>query len=360
MALERSEYRVNEKGFRLKLDRKVLMTFLSIMVLCVLLFAFKLVTNVECHLITIKTTTNSNLKHLKDQYFSGEIVQMTAVSKGAKQFEWDFGDGTPFAKTQSTTHAYIKPGNYVVQVKINDHCIEFKEILVINSAQTTNAMMDALKSDMPYIMGPEVVTAGEPATFQDASQGSSVWEWSILNTPSIPMQTGVNATFTFPVAGTKIIYLKTNGDESRVVQKTITIVPKQSNDMPQNAGAALPPPSAMPMPMPSRPIEREEEEPMVEEKKKEEKPVTLQLPDMEFKNMIEGLTNGKVTPEAINAYLCNGTATKVHKNGDWDTWGNFAREISGKKRVDIKAVKVYRDENGCVTTLEIDYKKRLF
>lgn len=361
MALDRKEYRVNEKGFTLKLDRKVILTFFMVMIASLLLFAFKLATNVECHLINIKTSTNSAMKHLKDQYFSGEVIQMSASSKGAKGYEWDFGDGTPKANSQATSHAYIKPGNYVVQVKINDKCVEFKEILIVNSAQTTNAMMDAMKSDMPFIMGPEVVTAGEAITFQDASAGSSVWEWSILNTPDIAMQTGVNATFTFPVPGTKIIYLKTNGDANRIAQKTITVIAKQQ------AGAAMPEaqmpsPAPMPMPMPQRQMPKEEEEEeatVVEEKKKEEKPVVAVLPDMEFKNMIEGLTNGKVTVEAINAYLCNGTATKVHKNGDWDTWGNFARDIAGKKRVDIKSVIVHRDENNCVVTLDIEYKKRL-
>ncbi len=358
MALDKNEYRVNEKGFNLKLDRKVILTFLIVMIGCVALFAFKLVTNVECHLITIKTATHSSLKHFKDQYFSGEVIQMTATSRGAKRYEWDFGDGTPKGKTQSTSHAYIKPGNYVVQVKINDKCVEFKELLVVNSVQTTNAMMDAMKDDKPFIMGPEVVTVGEPVTFQDASQGSSVWEWSILNSPNIPMQSGVAATFIFPVPGTKIIYVKTNGDANRVAQKTITILAKQM-PVAGTQSPAMSMPSPTPMPIPSHNLPKEEEEPVVE-KKKEDKPIVAALPDMEFKNLIEGLTNGKVTPEAINAYLCNGTATKVHKNGEWDTWGSFARDIAGKKRIDIKSVKVYRDENNCVTTLEIEYKKRLF
>ena len=252
----------------------------------------------------------------------------------------------------------------MVQIKINDKCIEFLELQIVNSPQTANAMMDAMKGDKPYIMGPEVVTAGEPCNFQDMSQGSSVWDWTILNSPNIPAQTGATATFVFPVPGTKIINLVTNGDQTRVAQKTITVIAKQMNNNPAAGMSAAPPPMmAPPMPLPSKKNAKEEAEEVDETPKEEikvvEKPSTPVLPDMEFKNMIEGLTNGKNNPESINAYLCNGSNTKVHRNGEWDTWGNFAREISGKKRIDIKSVKVYRDENNCVTTLEIEYKKRL-
>ncbi|MBP6623723.1 MAG: PKD domain-containing protein [Chitinophagaceae bacterium] len=364
MATDKNEYRVNENGFTMKLDRNVLFTFLSVLIISIILLAFKFATNVECHLITIKTSTTSSLKHFKDQFFTGEVIQFTAVSKKAKTFEWDYGDGTLSSKSQTTTHAFLKPGNYIIQVKINEKCVEFKEIIVINSPQTTNEMMDALKSDKPFIMGPEVVTAGEVVSFQDASQGSNVWEWTVLNTPDIPAQTGATVNFTFPAPGTKIIQVVTNGDPNRSAQKTITILAKQNN-MNSGAGAVAQMPMPTPMPMPSpktkmiEPQEETEEIVPIETKKEEKAPVRV-LPDMEFKNMIESVTNGKIMPEAVNAYLCNGINTKVHKNGDWDTWGNFAREISGKKRVDIKSVKVYRDENNCVTTLEIEYKKRLF
>lgn len=362
MATDKNEYRVNQNGFTLKLDRKVLLTFGITLLMSVVLLGFKIATNVECHLVTIKATTTSPLKHFKDQFFTGEVIQFTATSRKAKTFEWDYGDGALVSKTQTTTHSFLKPGNYIVQVKVNDKCIEFKEIMIVNSPQTSSEMMDAMKSDKPFIMGPEVVTAGEPVTFQDASTGSNVWEWTVLNTPTIPAQTGANASFTFPAPGTKIIQVVTNGDPTRTAQKTITILARQVQT---DAGAGMPAPMPMPSPavMPSRRMpepEAEADEPTPVVEKKEEKPLVRVLPDMEFKNLIEGLTNGKTTPEAVNAYLCNGINTKVHKNGEWDTWGNFAREISGKKRVDIKSVKVYRDENNCVTTLEIEYKKRLF
>ncbi|MBL7772578.1 MAG: PKD domain-containing protein [Chitinophagaceae bacterium] len=358
-----NEYRVDERGFTMQLDKKVIFTFLAVIAFCVVVTLIKLLTAVDCHLITIKTSTsNTSFRHAKDQYYTGEVIQFIAASKGATSFEWDFGDGSPKAISQTTTHAYLKPGNYSIEVKVNKECIEFVELLIVNSPQTANAMADAMKSDKPYIMGPEVAIAGEPCNFQDLSQGSTIWDWSILNTPDIPAQTSATATFVFPVPGTKIINLVTNGDPNRSAQKTITIIPKQANNA--NAGAQAPPPMMIPPPMlPSKKqaVEEEQAEEIVEqpEKKKEEKPLVPVLPDMEFKNMIENMTNGKTTPEAINAFLCNGTNTKVHRNGEWDTWGNFAREISGKKRVDIKSVKVYRDENNCVTTLEIEYKKRL-
>ena len=59
---DKNEYRVNEDGFTLKLDKKVLFTFAGVMAVSLLLLAFKWANNQDCHLITIKTSTSSTLK----------------------------------------------------------------------------------------------------------------------------------------------------------------------------------------------------------------------------------------------------------------------------------------------------------
>ncbi len=51
---------------------------------------------------------------------TGQAVSFTSTSTGAATHSWDFGDGTPAVTGAQASHTWNKPGNYTVQLTVND------------------------------------------------------------------------------------------------------------------------------------------------------------------------------------------------------------------------------------------------
>jgi len=51
----------------------------------------------------------------------GASVKFTSCSINAKNYEWDFGDGTVSSKGDpSIEHTYVKAGTYIVKLKVKN------------------------------------------------------------------------------------------------------------------------------------------------------------------------------------------------------------------------------------------------
>ena len=52
-----------------------------------------------------------------------KVVEFYDNTPNAKNWEWDFGDGSAPDYRQRTLHQYKKAGNYIIRLKINGHCV---------------------------------------------------------------------------------------------------------------------------------------------------------------------------------------------------------------------------------------------
>jgi PKD repeat protein len=329
------------------MDRRVLFTLIIISLLSLGLLSYKIASNVHC--VPFKIMVRGYSAGTTNSFYLGQTLHFKTNFKGKGKIEWDFGDKKQ-AVGDSVSHTYDREGGFIVTATISGKCIETQKIFIVQLEQqkSTNAV-----SMTNPISGPELVYAGEPANFSCALAANS-YEWTVLNAPEFPVQNQVNATYTFPIAGTRIIELKLDGDNNKVFRKNIQVLPQATSNEPAKTTsdmAELPP-----LPPPS--INKEDNK---EDNATPAKPKIMVIANEEFKAMLDNATEGKTDLQTLSQYLCNGAQTKALLNGtEWETVGSFMAKIYNKKRYDIKSVEAVRDENNCVTVLKIKYKKRLF
>lgn len=330
---------------RAGMDIRIWFLMAAITIVATGLLSFKMATHITCTPFSIAPKGYTAGKD--NSFYVNQTVTFSTNYTGKEEIIWDFGDhGT--AKGASVSHAFRHEGQYAVSATVNGKCVETYKIFIVELQQQQS---NSVSIENP-ISGPELVYAGDPASFNSALAADR-YEWAVLNSPEFPVQTEVTANFIFPVAGTKIIELKLDGDMNKVYRKNVQVLPKiktepTENQLPTNELPPLPPPNV-------------NNEPKEEEPTKPATPKVLIVPNEEFKAILEDITSGKKDLQSINQYLCNTDKTKALINGtDWETVGSFVQKIYGKKKFDIKSVEAVRDENNCVTILKIKYKKRLF
>lgn len=328
------------------LDRRIWITLLIVGLLSMGLFAYKIADNVKCTPFDIDVKGYSAGK--KNSFYLGQTIEFKTTYTGKETIVWDFGDkGT--AKGIAVKHSYQHEGNFIVSATVNGKCVETLNLTIIQLEQQKSASTVSMENP---ISGPELVYAGDPATFTCAL-AANTYEWMILNAPEFPVQANVNATFTFPIEGTRIIELKLDHDPNKVFRKNIQVLPQVKTA----ASTAAPSVAELP-PLPPPVVKEEKPDP--EKDAAPAKPKVLIIPNEEFKSLLEAATEGKTDLQTISQYLCNGAQTKALLNGtDWETVGSFMAKVYNKKKFDIKEVEAVRDENNCVTILKIKYKKRL-
>lgn len=330
----------------LHLDRRVAFTLLAIGILSVGLLGYKIAEDVQC--VPFKIITRGYSAGQSNSFYLGQTLHFKTDFNGKADISWDFGDKIQ-AAGDSATHAYTHEGSFIVTATISGKCVETYKVIIIQLEQQKSA--NSVSMENP-ISGPELVYAGDPASFNCALAADS-YEWTILNASEFPAQTNASATYNFPIAGTRIIELKLDGDANKIFRKNVQVLPQVKVE----SAKPLPNPADLP-PLPPPSLDKNDN------KDKEEqptKPKVLIIPDEEFKSLLENATEGKADLQTISQYLCNGAQTKALLNGtDWETVGGFLAKVYNKKKYDIKSVETVRDENKCVTILKIKYKKRLF
>ncbi|HMT34256.1 MAG TPA: PKD domain-containing protein [Chitinophagaceae bacterium] len=359
MANDRNEFRVTQKSFVVKMDRKIIFTFIVISILSILLLALKLATYQERHIINMSIkSSETNQENTQHQFLTDESILFTANTLKGKDYVWDFGDGTPKMKTQSTSHFYHKPGIYQVKVLVNGRCDEYLEITILSASLKDDELKNAIKNNKPYIDGPTTVQANQPVSFSDPTSSVS-WEWTVLGANVAP-QTGQTATFTFPVPGEKIITLKTNGDINRTAQKTILVTPNTADQIDNSTFQnAAPPPQMMPRQLPAQAPPPSFNNPMQEPAPRmpepepvAEKPIIKFYTDNDFKDILEDIAFGDAKTDELIPKLCLGKETKLYINGSLISWGSFFDQIKGKEITKLEVVRNFKNKN-CVQAFKI-------
>lgn len=127
-------------------------------------------------------------------------IGTTANGIGINTWTWDFGDLSPTASGQNTSHSYLAPGTYNINLNIValDGCVgDTTKPITVNALAAVAVVSDSL-----------VVCGNDPVTFEVLNPDpGSTYDWFTTLTGGVPVFTG--PTYTVPsVTGTIEFYVQ--------------------------------------------------------------------------------------------------------------------------------------------------------
>jgi hypothetical protein len=351
------------------IDFKVWTSLLVLVVLSVMLLAYKVATNIPCPAFTINA--KGKLSHpeaggTQTFYINEQVVFFTSGTDKTSNIVWDFDDGTEKKAGTTTSHVYTTEGYYLVKAMLNGKCLQSFNVRITQSNTTLNISAPAVSP----IISADVISTGDEALFNTSAIGAN-YEWSVEELPAMPVQNANPAKFIFSKPGTFTVVLKV--DNTKIYKKIVQVTDAGAT---LDQAGALPPVSPMDVPpIPQEPLPLEDKKPLDEAKPDKEAPAPEpaapaaksydQLPEPAIRMMVQGVIDGKKNFEDFNNILCNGAGTKVMANNESTTFAALCNELKEKKGVlilkkkrKIESFKVIRDEtNGnCVKIIYIQYK----
>lgn len=333
-------------------DYRILLLFLLLIVVGLIVFYLRSRNALDCG--------ESKMIIKSENYAVGEVVEFLNEAENAKEWEWDFGDGSPKDYRKSTLHKYTQPGIYKVVLKLNKSCVKEQMIEITDQGQIID------RTKLPYIVGPNRVEVGEPVTFRYNyfTDQTMSWQWSFGESGQIDA-TDEYPTYIFQFPGKKVITLVINSEFDYKAYKTLYVVPKtpyegeedtirayvyqrsvESFDKPEGS----PPKSRIPGAVNDIPLKRPSND--------------LQLVDdvstERFKLLLEHVIKQTKEKEVLNEYFCNKKDIPVMKNDEQLlSLSEFLNDIIGKN-VKIENIRLQKNNQNCVESISIHYKVKKF
>lgn len=319
-------------------DRSVYFTIGIMCLLSIVICGYKLIGYEDC--TTVSFSVNAA------QTITGRLIRFIDLTPGARAWEWDFGDSSTVSHEKSPLHIYNRAGTYEVSLRVNGRCYAAKKLTVFNDRPS---LPDS--ANFPRFSAPLTATVGETVYFADNTPGSQRWQWSFGESLR-PDDTTRAPGYTYRTPGIKTVTLVVNGREQYRTSQRITVFAKPlqapaGNMAPRKSyrykAKEEPQVSAAPLPPPITPV-------------KEEK--APELSRIQLENWLMQISEEKLTPIVLQPYVCNSPDIPVRVNGKSSTLKAFCNEIRGKK-IMIRNLDMSRnEENGCITYIRIDYKRK--
>jgi len=346
---------------RLGLDVKVWLVMLSVVVLCLGLLSYRVISNNRNKPCVTTEAIINGLKHRPERIYNiNELLLFKASTSPHNDIVWDFGDNTPRKEGFTASHVFKKPGIFAVTILVNGKCDDVARVTVI---KPIDVVRDSVGNITDYIVGPEQGRVLESVTFTTPLKANT-YEWTIENRDDIKVRTDKEATYSFKNSDVYTVILTLDGNPAKKYRKSFVImeVPGASNAndevikpkklikdeypviVPEEKPEVVAPPPVVTPPVTGK------TEPEPEAKK------FRKINDDLLKMMLEELIKGNKSPADFNAYLCNGEGTQVIENDKVSTFAALCANIKGKK-VELKSVKQGR-LNDCINSLTVTYKKK--
>lgn len=336
-------------------DYKIYISFGILLLISISILLYQYTRHVDCN--------DAKFFIHADEYVVNRVVEYQDNTKGAKSWEWDFGDSTAVDKRQITFHKYKKPGEYIVKLKINGNCRHEKLVTITSISQQTGYL--------PTIISPNVVTVGENIQFDADKEGGESWEWSFGET-SRTDALGKTPTYKFKSVGDKKITLIVNGDVEHTAVKTIYVAPKtikakqkidiQSYEYEQpHAAFSLPRGAAQKDPLvdmlqyiPVSPKSRSKKDSILAVKKAPE------ISNEQFQLLLNQVAAQTKTKDDFKEYVCGNFEIPVVINDKkLMPFAQFCQSIMDKK-IKITALRLNKDSKNCIQNINVQYKVKKF
>ena len=317
------------------LDHRVWRTMLLLFILAAGLLSYTLIDTPKCTPVDfkIKTIDNDTL------YETGEILSFSS-SRFEKDISWDFNDNGTKGEGTFVTHRFTTEGKYFIKVTVNSDCQLIRPITI------RKAVPDE-KDNKIQIEGNSSTFVGVSESFSSL-QTAKKYDWNVENHPEYASQNGIVATYKFSEPGDYTLILTLDNDRFKKYQKSIHVV---ENEAPPKPAAARP----------------EKIEKLIDLDKL--KPVTTFISEPTFSEYLEKVVEGDFLAKDFDNYLCSKGKTPVIMNGKSSkqvTFEQACAELNRKKNskwlglkkklIKIKSVRLNRDEENCITLIEIKYE----
>lgn len=335
-------------------DYRIILIFALVLLIALIIFLVRMANKVDCEDVILKVTSKN--------YLANEEVKFSSSIEDAKEWEWDFGDGTPISKAENPVHTYIVPGKYFVRLTVNGTCYREKEVVIKNLSDLV------MHETVPEIIAPEVVRVGDPINFDyffaDDTKEVYSWEWSFGETGNMD-KADQNPTYVFQSPGQKRVSLIINGDARYISSKNIFVKPREpiintyqyKQRIRDEVALDLGPPQMDPvdefvygLPVAPTPIPS----PLIP---KVEKKWAPEISSEQFEILLLKVAEQSKTKEDFATYLCEDYEIPVIKNNDeLLTFSDFCLGLKGKK-IKVEALTLIKDpKNNCIVSMNIQYK----
>ena len=341
-----------------RLDEQVYLTMAAVALVSLLIFGFRFITRHPCSPIIL---------HIEAVSFEkGNIISFKAVTTDAKNFTWDFGDGTTAESTDPTArHKYNNAGKYTTSVTADGECAEFQNLVI------TEAPVVANLNILPMFTGPDTAYVNQPATYEDISIKASNWEWHFEDDIKIDAITK-SASHIYKTPGTKKISLMVDGRRDRVASKYVFVIDREAeknlaakaksenHQKPEVKIITIPAkPTAEPLTNPTtqpennNPPKREEEKP---------KPKAPEVTGPQMEALLMDVVEGKKVAADFSGYLCNNLSMFIVYNSNSVTFTAMCENLKGLKKKKVKKISVKLVKDGatnCISSMIVivDVKK---
>lgn len=316
------------------LDHRVWRTMLILFILAAGLLSYKLIDTPKCTPVDFKIKTIDN----DSVYVTGEILSFSTL-RFEKDVSWDFGDNGLKGEGTFVTHRFTTEGKYFIKVTVNSDCQIIRPI-------TVRKALPEARDNKIQIEGNTSTYVGVSESFS-SMQTAKTYEWIIENHPEYPTQNNIAASYKFSQPGDYTVILTLDNDRFKKYQKSIHVV---ENEI-----------------VPKQLIKPEKIDKLIDFDKL--KPTSTFISEPTFSEYLEKVIDGNFLAKDFDDYLCSKGKTPVIFNGKSNkqvTFEQACAELNGKrnskwlglkkKLIKIKSVRLNRDEEKCITLIEIKYE----
>ncbi|MRI00640.1 PKD domain-containing protein [Kriegella sp. EG-1] len=354
------------------IDKRVYYFFIFVFVLAASSFSYRYANHEPC------VEVNFSFDNFENKV--GSVIQFRDNTKEAKEWEWDFGDGTAIKNKKSELHVFEKEGYYEVSLKVNNSCQKIKTIYIEPKVK----VLDSMNFSEFYL--PKSIKVGDKLVVTDNSKTAHNWEWRFGESLKVNAVTKT-AEYIYKKPGAYTVSLIINGEIDYLIKKTIQVVPvkerkervinisKKSNqnflnlpDAPETPIEQLTKPSEETVRIEqSKPeIEVEPAEKIVAEvkenveipEKPKEKSEVVNTPALDENTIrigLQSVSDNQMSVQEFTNYFCEDVNPLVLANGKSYTFKSFCKFIKGKKII-IKRI-VWGNEKKCIYSFEINYTR---
>lgn len=344
---------MKKKSTFFRIDEQVFFTLAGLCVVSLILIAFRFATRNECSPITIRIKNDSLL--------AGRRIVFQALTKGGKQFSWDFGDSTILSEQlPSASHVYKTPGIYLVRVLVDEKCSEIQEIQVLEDRPVTNLNLQ------PDFVMPMVAYVNEPFVVEDTSSSAKAWEWSFEQNGPVESSKR-RVSYTYFSTGVKVITLKVDGRNDLTFSRSIMVMEKEAK-MDEDEKRARERPKRPAIIVNENPeigplitqIDKDKKEEEIEPPKPAPKPKVRDVSRDQLESLLLEVSKGSKWADDLSDFICN-TSDKIGFEGKSYTLVELCEQLKKEKRVK-KVIASYEKmaETNCIKIVSISVKKRLF
>ena len=309
----------NTSQIKTHFDRKIITFFIVIFILSCTLLIAKSRMRAECIVEDFNTDTKI--------YKEGQLITFSDTTKNSSDWKWDFGDGSTEAFLSKVSHAYEKAGRYNVKLVINENCVVEKTITVLTNKKEVDGTL------FPKFIVPKNIVQGVAANFKDISKNAKTWEWRFNDIKGMSIDaTSQNPTYVFKNPGNKVVTLVINGDYNHVTKIPIFVSPAKKVEIPKG------------------PVEIDKIKP---------KCTKIKIKDeADLKRVLAGVSQNVLSFNSLSNYFCKQKMPQVNVNDDKTIELKVFDEQIRDKKIKIRELSFQKDDNGCITFININFKFR--